>query len=105
MPRHARVFWGSHQGIKRYELRWRPVRFDSVVLISASEGPPPAPMQFAMIPNRFVGDAVFRVQNISPRDGSVEFVVEVVWPDPLPLWTDVTLFDAADDIRPVVVSF
>jgi hypothetical protein len=104
MPRHARVFWGHHNGIKRYQLNWRPVKKESVVLISASEGPPPDPQAFVMIPNKFVGDAVFKVENIAPDTGMVVFVIQIDWPEPLPLWTDVTLFDATDDIRPVVVG-
>ena len=103
MPSHRRVFWGYHQGIKRYQLLWKEVSRKSVVLISAAEGLPPSPDVFSFVPTRFVGDAVYSVENIAPDDGSVFFVVDIRWPDPLPLWTDVTLFNHADPMLMVIV--
>jgi hypothetical protein len=103
MPSHKRVFWGYHSGIKRYQLLWQQVTRKSVVLISAAEANPPELGAFTFVPSRFVGDAVFSVENIAPQDGSVIFVIDVRWPDPLPLWTDVTLFDPSDPIDTVVV--
>ena len=99
MPEHARVFWGYHRGIKRYQLNWPAVTRKSVVLISAAEAEGPEFGAFTFTPNRFVGAAVFSVENIAPTDGAVVFVVHVNWPHPLPLWTDLTLFDPGDPIR------
>ncbi len=93
MPKHARYYWGRRQGLIRYEFNWKEIQHDFWVLVSASEGQPPIS---TAAPQRFIGDARFTVHNIAPFDGGVLFGVEIDFPQPLHLWTDITVFDRND---------
>ncbi len=95
MPQHARFFWGKHIGRTKFNLAWRVINHQSVVLISASEGQQPIT---TAAPERFVESATFVVGNIAPQDGNVSFVVLIDWFEPLNLWTDITVFDRGDPI-------
>lgn len=67
---------------------------NSVVHISATEatalGPP---VLFGQNFDGLIGSAGFTVQNVSPGNGVVDFVVFVDWPRPLNIVTDITIFD------------
>jgi hypothetical protein len=102
MPRHWRHFWGP-QKTNRFIANWSIIKQRSFVVITASEGSPDGEGN----PNRFVGDAHFQVDSIAPFDGGVTFWVIIGetlpihatfnwWRDPLPLWTDITVFDPED---------
>jgi len=94
MPKHFRIFWGSHVGRTRLNLYWPPTDFYPVVTVSATEGDAnTAPATL------FVGNANFTVSNIAPRFDGVSFVVNIDWFEPLYLWTDVTMFDENDPLE------
>jgi hypothetical protein len=106
MAQSYRHFWGP-QFSRQFGFNWDIIRHDSVVVITASEGPgydvPPSPQ-------RFDGNAVFLVGGIAPGDGGVTFWVLMVdpasqqgtpdspvfcmapWNGTLNLWTDITVF-------------
>jgi hypothetical protein len=93
MPQHALFFWSFQNGVTSFNLNWDQIRHDSIVVITASEGDPPIT---SAAPNRFVGDARFTINNVAPHDGGVGFRVTIEWPQPLNLWTTVTVFDSSD---------
>ena len=71
------------------------IHANSVIHISASEAtgifdPPPL---FGQSFSIIFGAASITVQNISVREGAVDFYVVVDWPDPLNIVTDITIFD------------
>jgi hypothetical protein len=79
----------------------RFIHNQSIVLVTASEGDEG---NLNVSPQRFVGAANFRVENISPfgftdphggesGGGGVTFVVTVDWGEPLSLWTDLVILD------------
>ena len=90
MPQLRRIYWGRHHGRGRYTFHSRYINRQSVVLITASEGDEGNSTQS---PQRFVGNANVRVENIAPYDGGVTFVVVVEWDHPLPIRTDVVIQD------------
>jgi hypothetical protein len=75
----------------------------SVIHISASEATAldTAEIFFQHGTQTFVpvfGAASITVQNISPRDGAVDFNVFIDWPDPLNIVTDITILDPPAEI-------
>lgn len=101
--RHWRHFWGRKKtGI--FNFQWDIINVRSNVVITASEGQPDALGN----PNRFVGAAHFQVSSVAPHSGGVTFWVIIGdaravhdgffnwWIDPLPLWTEITVFDPSD---------
>jgi hypothetical protein len=90
MPQLRRIYWGRHNGRGRYTFHSRYINHQSVILITASEGDEG---NSTASPQRFVGAANFRVENIAPFDGGVVFVVTIDWDHPLPLWTEVVMQD------------
>jgi hypothetical protein len=71
------------------------IRANSVIHISASEatGLFDPPLLFGQNFSTIFGAASITVQNISVREGAVDFYVVVDWPDPLNIVTDITIFD------------
>jgi hypothetical protein len=102
MPQHARIFYGRWNGRWNYNLNWRAISHDSFVVVTASEGQEPIT---TTAPQRFVGAANFVVSDIAPRDGGLNFVIDINWPDPLNVWVDVTVFDRNDPSVVVHVPF
>jgi len=83
-----RVFWGRHRGRVLLTFNFGGINHQSVVLVTASEGDDG---NTTNSPQRFVGAANIRVENIAPTDGRVVFVVSVVWVSPLAIWTDIVI--------------
>jgi hypothetical protein len=92
-PRHMRQGWAPRKGRAVLNFNWDAINVRSVVHVSASEviRPEVTGENF----RRFVGAATVRVCNVSPHSnpGGVTFVVEIDWGDPIPIVTDITLFD------------
>ncbi|MCP3060241.1 hypothetical protein LXT21_15775 [Myxococcus sp. K38C18041901] len=72
--------WSNVRGVARFTFWWPVIRRGSLVFISASEVDNSG--------NRFVGLAPFTVLNIAPKDGYVEFLVNVDWGSSLRISTD-----------------
>jgi hypothetical protein len=100
MPQSFRKFWPDpFSGRRAINVNWDLIDSDSVVVVTASEyvsvanPPPDANLQ------RFVGDATITVEDIAPHgppfdaNHGVSFVVNVTFPDPLFIVTDITVFD------------
>src|SRR4051812_34269523 len=86
----------------RVNLQWDIIKHESVVVITASEGEEGFEEGHPLLttsaegvgsPRRFVGDARFTVDSVSPHDGGVTFQVTIDWSGPLTLWTDVIVFN------------
>jgi hypothetical protein len=100
MPQTIRKFWPDGKiGRTPLNFNWNAIDSDSVVLITASEYvPQPNPPPGANL-QRFVGDASIRIDNISPHgppfdnNRGVTFVVNVDFPQPLFIVTDITVLD------------
>jgi len=90
MTQFRRVFWGRHNGRVKCTFRSPVIDSFSTVLIAVSEFVD----DNSNNPNfRFVGDANIRVENIAPITGAVVFIVSVDWFEPLPIVTDLVIFD------------
>lgn len=98
MPRTIRQYWPGKRGRVRLNFNWNAINHDSVVLVEASEyalnlGDPAHSA-------RFVGSANVTVSNVAPHgppfdpNHGVTFVVNVDWPSPLGIVTDITVLDA-----------
>jgi hypothetical protein len=91
MPQGFHIYWGRQNGRVKCFVSADFISPFSVVLVTASEGDAE---EHSNNPNfRFVGDANFRVENISPTQGGVWFIVSVDWFEPLPLYTDIVILD------------
>ena len=90
MARVYRIFWGERNGRIVCTLFNRSINNQSVVIVTASEGDR---ANNTNSPQRFVGDANIRINNIAPFNGGVRFVMIVEWYAPLPVWTDVFVAD------------
>lgn len=90
MPQFRRIYWGRHRGRLRLTFISPFIRSLSTVLVTVSEGDDGDTTSPDF---RFVGSAGMRVENIAPVAGRVVFVVSVDWDEPLPVWTDLVIFD------------
>ena len=103
MPQTIRKFWGQHRGRTRLNFNWPVINHDSVVLVTAAEYAVAAPPTDE---HRFIGAASITVENIAPHgppydpNHGVTFVVNVDWPNPLYIVTDITVLDS----RPIEVD-
>jgi hypothetical protein len=96
MPQAFHIYWGRQNGRVKCQVLADFISPMSVVLVAASEGDAE---ENSTNPNfRFVGDANIRVENISPTQGAVWFVVSVDWPEPLPIYTDIVILDEKPSI-------
>jgi hypothetical protein len=104
MPQTIRHFWGPLQGRASLNYNWPAIDQDSVVIITAAEYAVSTPPSAE---HRFIGAASITVENIAPHgppydpNHGVSFVVNIDWPSPLMIATDITVLDA----KPVEVDF
>lgn len=103
MPQSVRQYWWNLKGRSSLNFNWSAINEDSVVVVTASEYNPDAGNPKAS--PRFVGAATISVENVSPHgppadpNHGVTFVVNVDWPTPLHVVTDITVFDPPVDIE------
>ncbi len=96
MPKTIRKFWGPSSGRATFNYNWPIIDQDSTVIVTASEYAVTAP---ASSERRFLGAASVTVENIVPHgppndpNHGVTFVVNVDWPTPLYIVTDITVLD------------
>lgn len=104
MPQHVRKYWGPLKGRVPLNFNWGAINANSIVHVAASEyipeSDPDAHGGFADANHqRFIGSANVTVSNIAPHgppwdaNQGVTFVVNVDWPHPIPIVTDITVFD------------
>ncbi|MFE7593949.1 hypothetical protein ACFU6K_31540 [Kitasatospora sp. NPDC057512] len=77
--------WSPGNGTFNLQLSWNVIGIDSTVVITASE--------IDSNGNRFVGAAAFQVSSIAPGNGVVTFKINIGWNSPLPMRTDVVVFN------------
>jgi hypothetical protein len=88
-----RMYLKGRRGRCHENFRTPDIKHNSVVHISISE------VSESFLPltdqtfTRFVGDATISVNNISPSDGRVDFVVTVDWNEPLWICIDITILE------------
>ncbi len=107
MPQHLRQYWKPQKGRVTLNYNWDAINAGSVVHVTASEYVPENPNEhFAHTDyRRFVGAATITVSNVSPHgppgdpNNGVTFVVRVDWDQPLPIVTDITVFDEKPHIE------
>jgi hypothetical protein len=84
---------GDYFTLSELQLVWPPIHRDSIVLISASECQTIGVDNGVPVIDRYVGDAPITVCNISPREGQVNFCLNVDWGSPLTIAVDFVVFD------------
>ncbi|MEE1738790.1 hypothetical protein [Streptomyces sp. BE147] len=77
--------WTPGNGTFNLQLPWNVIGINSTVVITASE--------IDGNGNRFVGGAPFQVSSIAPSNGLVTFKINIGWSSPLPMRTDVLVFN------------
>lgn len=94
-----RKIWGPFRGRVTLNYNWGAIDQDTVVMVTVSECRPDG--------LRFIGAANISADNIAPHgppydpNHGVTFVINVDWPEPLLIATDITVLDA----KPVDVQF
>lgn len=106
MPQHIRAIWPPFRGREVLNFNWDIITVESVVHIVASEyAPRNQPVPPHDTEPRIVGAANIRVDNIAPHgppsdpNHGVTFVVNVDWDSPLPIATDITVFDELPSVQ------
>ncbi|MET7683826.1 hypothetical protein [Streptomyces sp. NPDC005423] len=77
--------WSPGNGTFNLQLPWNVIGTNSTVVITASE--------IDGNGNRLVGAAPFQVSSIAPGSGLVTFKISIGWSSPLPMRTDVLVFN------------
>ncbi|MFE4592245.1 hypothetical protein [Streptomyces laurentii] len=77
--------WSPGNGVWNLQIPWNVIGVNSTVVITASE--------IDGNGNRFVGAAPFQVSSIAPAAGVVTFKINIDWGSPLPMRTDVVVFN------------
>lgn len=77
--------WSPGNGTFNLQISWNVIGIDSTVVITASE--------IDSNGNRFVGAAPFQVSSIAPGNGVVTFKISIGWNSPLPMRTDILVFN------------
>lgn len=94
MSQTVRKFWSPRNGTNSMNFNWDAINADSVVLVTAAEYNPNND-------KRFVGGATVTVHGIAPHgpptdpNHGVGFMLEVAWPNPIPICTDITVLDTS----------
>lgn len=109
MARTIRKYWGPMNGRQTLNFNWPPINAGSTVIVTASEYVRAADLPGGGFADqdhkRFVGSANVTVHNVSPHgspwdpNNGVTFVVNVDWPHPILIVTDITVLD-----RPEIVQ-
>src|SRR6476646_10293664 len=98
--RSIRQYWHGVHGRTALNINWDAVNSDSTVHVAAAEFHLDAAKPAAS--PRFVGASTVTVRNVTPHgppydpNHGVTFVVDVDWPEPLNIVTDIVLMDAAE---------
>ncbi|MFJ7913160.1 hypothetical protein [Kitasatospora sp. NPDC096204] len=79
------VNWSPGNGTFNLQISWNVIGINSTVVITASE--------IDANGNRFVGAAPFQVSSIAPGNGVVTFKINIGWNSPLPMRTDILVFN------------
>ena len=101
MPRTTTIYWRNHSS-GWFNFNWNNVIFDgSVVHIAACEWAPESHLQGAPPGKKFQGQATIYVKNVvvhggDTYTGGVQFYLQIDWPNPLNVVTDITVFDPAE---------
>ncbi|GAA0441759.1 hypothetical protein ACFQ2B_34735 [Streptomyces stramineus] len=77
--------WGPGNGTHNLQLSWSVIGVNSTVVIIASE--------IDGNGNRFVASAPIRASSIAPGNGVVNFKIHIEWNSPIPMRTDVLVFN------------
>lgn len=89
-----RMWVPKRKGRSLLHFRSPQIQPNSVVHISATEATDLGPQTFTgQTFGAFIGDASITVQNVSPGQGVVDFVVFVDFAIPLNVVTDITILD------------
>lgn len=112
MPYHGRYFWGPIRGRYPVNVNLDVIGEESVVVVTACEYRRHRPQELVgfHVPSmtnqpRFVGAATIYVSNVAPHgpptdpNRGVTFVINVDWDSPLPVATDITVFDDAPSLN------
>ncbi|MGW6460083.1 hypothetical protein ACWF94_29845 [Streptomyces sp. NPDC055078] len=78
-------FWGPGNGTHNLQLPWSVINPNSTVVIEAAE------IDGNNV--RFVGAAPFTILTIAPGNGIVTFKINIGWNSPIPMRTDVLVFN------------
>jgi hypothetical protein len=104
-PVTFRMWVPQRQGRADLHLRSPQINNFSVVHISVSEASKldtatllPVRQGVGQTFTANFGDAAITLQNVSVRDGAVDFRVFVDWDSPLDLVTDITIFDSPAEV-------
>lgn len=101
MSKTIRVVWRRQQGRGHMNFSWPPITFETPVIVVASEakftGQSLLGQDSEWESNR--GEADVYVTNIGPKNGHVEFILHVNWPQPLDVITDIIVLDRRDSFH------
>lgn len=86
-----RYYWGRKHGTWNLKFNWDAIRYDSYVVVTASEGTPPDVSIGGEVGQRFVGNAAFTIHNVAPHDGGVTIKLTIDWESDLDTYVDYIL--------------
>jgi hypothetical protein len=107
MPRTVRKYWGPLKGRESINFNWPPIGANSIVIVTACEyilASAPGETFIDQNNQRFIGSANVTVSNVAPHgppwdaNNGVTFVVNVDWPNPIRIATDITVLDSAPEL-------
>jgi hypothetical protein len=107
MPRTVRKYWGPLKGRVPLNFNWPPIEANSIVVVTACEylrTSPPSETFVDQNNQRFVGAANVTVSNVAPHgppwdaNHGITFVVNIDWPDPILIATDITVLDSLPEV-------
>ncbi|GGR86338.1 hypothetical protein GCM10010252_26260 [Streptomyces aureoverticillatus] len=79
--------WTPSYGTHRLKIDWGVIEIDSTVVMEVCEISPSAGN------TRFIGDAGLNIWGIAPGQGVVHFGVYIGWESPIPMRTDILVFN------------
>jgi hypothetical protein len=90
MPKLIRIYLGRWNGTVNWTHFDGDITPQSVVLASVGEGDDG---NTSASPQRFLGSANMRVDNIAPFDSGVRLRFVIDWDEPLNVWADLVVLD------------